>query len=356
MKKSLIMSIIAGLILSSAYSLHPPVISAYISSVFLLISLSEKKNWEHVVYGSITGILASLSLILYLLKISAPLPTLLFTLMRGIEWGIIALFTGKIRETYKDKSLIKILAFPTVLTTVEYLISLFSVHGSGGSLIYSQMEFPTIIQLVSIGGISLGIFFLGLVSSTIAEVILDKGLKSKEIIGISLSLIMLLLGFYNLNSKSIDKGTYTITTASTDEFQFVDKDWKKVSKAYINALMLEKTGDISILPEKMFSATKEENEMVISSFKNIAKGKNTVIVYGAEIIEGDKFYNRAFFITPQGEVHRYDKIHMIPGFESKHTPGNDSLIIKQGNINIGTAICKDMDFPRTINIVILTLW
>lgn len=66
------------------------------------------------------------------------------------------------------------------------------------------------------------------------------------------------------------------------------------------------------------------------------------------------FYNRAFFLTPEGEEHYYDKHHLFRmGNETDHyTAGNDRPIISYRGWNILLLVCYDLRFPvwsRNVN-------
>ena len=57
--------------------------------------------------------------------------------------------------------------------------------------------------------------------------------------------------------------------------------------------------------------------------------------------------NRAFFLTPEGEAHYYDKHHLFRiGHETEHySPGNERPIINFRGWNILLLICYDLRFP-----------
>lgn len=59
------------------------------------------------------------------------------------------------------------------------------------------------------------------------------------------------------------------------------------------------------------------------------------------------FYNRGFFITPEGKNYFYDKHHLFRmGQESLHfTPGNNRPIIHYQGWNILLQVCYDLRFP-----------
>lgn len=65
-------------------------------------------------------------------------------------------------------------------------------------------------------------------------------------------------------------------------------------------------------------------------------------------------YNRAFFLTPEGDAYYYDKRHLFRmGNESEHfTPGNCRPIISYRGWNILLLVCYDLRFPvwsRNVN-------
>ncbi len=58
-------------------------------------------------------------------------------------------------------------------------------------------------------------------------------------------------------------------------------------------------------------------------------------------------YNRAFFVTPEGRVWRYDKHHLFnPGGEGKaYTPGRRQTVALWKGVRFGLCICYDLRFP-----------
>ncbi len=65
--------------------------------------------------------------------------------------------------------------------------------------------------------------------------------------------------------------------------------------------------------------------------------------------EGGKpsYYNRAFFLTPEGNTYYYDKRHLFRmGHETEHfTSGNRRPIIRYRGWNILLLVCYDLRFP-----------
>jgi predicted amidohydrolase len=63
--------------------------------------------------------------------------------------------------------------------------------------------------------------------------------------------------------------------------------------------------------------------------------------------DGEKAYNRGFFITPEGERYFYDKRHLFRmGAENDYfTAGDKQLIVRYKGWNIMLIVCYDLRFP-----------
>lgn len=63
--------------------------------------------------------------------------------------------------------------------------------------------------------------------------------------------------------------------------------------------------------------------------------------------ENGKLYNRAFFVTPDGQIQYADKRHLFSmGGEHNHfTAGKDILLVRYKGVNIRILVCYDLRFP-----------
>ncbi|MDD3037538.1 amidohydrolase [Bacteroides sp.] len=125
---------------------------------------------------------------------------------------------------------------------------------------------------------------------------------------------------------------------------------------------LRGTTEIVVLPEMFSTGFSMQSNILaepvtgttITTLKQWASIYQTAIC-GSYIAE-DKgcFYNRAFFLTPEGKEHYYDKRHLFRmGQESEHfSAGNERLIIPYLGWNICLLVCYDLRFPvwsRNVN-------
>lgn len=118
---------------------------------------------------------------------------------------------------------------------------------------------------------------------------------------------------------------------------------------------LRGTTEIVVLPE-MFSTgfsmqsrllAETDNGETISALKQWA-AQFQVAICGSYIATTDgRFYNRAFFVTPEGEGYFYDKRHLFRmGREAEHfSAGDKRLVISYHGWNICLLVCYDLRFP-----------
>ena len=118
---------------------------------------------------------------------------------------------------------------------------------------------------------------------------------------------------------------------------------------------LKGTTDLAILPE-MFStaccytrtdlAENIDSETVFL-LKKWSKKFGFAITGSFFAKENDRFYNRAFFIMPNGRISFADKRHTfsLAGENIYITQGNNKLIVNYLGINICIMVCYDIRFP-----------
>ena len=63
--------------------------------------------------------------------------------------------------------------------------------------------------------------------------------------------------------------------------------------------------------------------------------------------DGDRFVNRLWFATPEGELHRYDKRHLfrMAGEHEHFAAGGESLVVPFRGWRIAPLVCYDLRFP-----------
>ena len=113
--------------------------------------------------------------------------------------------------------------------------------------------------------------------------------------------------------------------------------------------------DLIVLPEMFTSgftmtpehiAETEEGETIIW-MKKMAYQKQTAIVGSLAIKENENYYNRLFFVHPNGLVDTYDKKHTftLAGEDKVYKRGDSKVIVHYKGFKIQPLICYDLRFP-----------
>jgi len=130
---------------------------------------------------------------------------------------------------------------------------------------------------------------------------------------------------------------------------------------------IEEDVDVVVLPEMFttgFTMYPEhidgrEGELTVDWMRKVAVKKNCAIIGSMVFYENDSYFNRLFFIKPEGETFTYDKRHTftLAGEDKKYTAGSQRLVVNYKGFNFCPLICYDLRFPvwsrNTENIDIL---
>lgn len=113
--------------------------------------------------------------------------------------------------------------------------------------------------------------------------------------------------------------------------------------------------DIAILPETFTTGFSMHVEKMadtmdgptIPAVKEWARKYKLAIVGSFIVKEEDRYFNRAFFITPEGDASFYDKRHLFRmAHEDQYfTSGNARTIVPYKGWNICLQVCYDLRFP-----------
>jgi len=118
---------------------------------------------------------------------------------------------------------------------------------------------------------------------------------------------------------------------------------------------LDKKADLLVLPE-MFTTgftmevennSEAPNGITVDWMKELATSTGAVITGSIIIEENKKYYNRLYWVKPNGELTYYNKRHLFRmAHEEKHfTDGNDQVIVEVNGWKIKPLICYDLRFP-----------
>lgn len=118
---------------------------------------------------------------------------------------------------------------------------------------------------------------------------------------------------------------------------------------------VEGGSDLYIFPE-MFSTgfcTKPEDtaepapSRTLTWMQSKAAQYHCALAGSIAVMEGGKYFNRFYFVSPDGSVAQYDKKHLFTfgGEHLRFTPGEERVVITYKGVRILLQICYDLRFP-----------
>lgn len=118
---------------------------------------------------------------------------------------------------------------------------------------------------------------------------------------------------------------------------------------------IEQEVDLIVLPEMFTTGFSMEAKKLAEPHEgatldwmcNIAKSLNTAITGSVITKDKARFYNRLYFVLPDGSYHWYDKRHTftLAGEHRTYTAGSEKLIVEYQGWKICPLICYDLRFP-----------
>jgi len=118
---------------------------------------------------------------------------------------------------------------------------------------------------------------------------------------------------------------------------------------------LPDTVDLVVLPEMFttgFTMTPkkipiEEGVKTIAWMQGIAQKEGFALIGSIVFFENDHYFNRLFFVHPNGAIETYDKKHTftLAGEHEVYKAGNSKLVVAYKGFKICPLICYDLRFP-----------
>ena len=112
--------------------------------------------------------------------------------------------------------------------------------------------------------------------------------------------------------------------------------------------------DLYVLPE-MFSTgfctspegIAERDDTTLQWMKSKAGEIDAAIAGSIAVEEDGKYYNRFYFVKPDGEVTHYDKKHLFTygGEHLRFTAGKERVVVEWRGVRILLEVCYDLRFP-----------
>jgi len=253
-----------------------------------------------------------------------------------------------------------VFAYPVFFTIFEFLLQSFSKDGSAASIAYSQSDFLPLVQIASVTGISGITFFISFIPSaiTIAWLYKKQQRQSRLLIIASILLFALIItsGIIRLNNAT-DRSTLKVAMVVLDENLHDMSAHPDTTKALLVAQyyaheitkLASRGAALVVLPERALNISKEAGTAITNILQSTAKQNNVYIITGYTNMKNKNDYNSSLVIDASGNVlDDYNKVHLVTGLENRFMPGEKTGLFSFKEIQSGTAICKDLDFPGYI--------
>jgi apolipoprotein N-acyltransferase len=247
--------------------------------------------------------------------------------------------------------LVTLMAFPLCWTALEYLYGLVAPNGSYGSLAYSQMSAPLLIQSASLLGMYSVTFFICLFANAFAVAFYGPMRSARLLaLGLGICAVNFAFGMVRLSqpqpaaikvSAFVDGGAM-LTAYRSDTLDSA----VSLSTAYASAIREAATQGtkFAVTAEGGIVSRQEWRAAILAPLIRVAQQSEVQIVAG--VVERAPPADLAFAFQPGSAPRSYAKRHLVPFIETEFTPGRSSGWLGDGR---AMEICKDMDFPRTIN-------
>ncbi|MGZ5264736.1 MAG: amidohydrolase [Kaistella sp.] len=135
-----------------------------------------------------------------------------------------------------------------------------------------------------------------------------------------------------------------------------DISWKDKEDNFIkiNELSKSVSSDVLILPE-MFSTgfymkaaeIADQKEETLNYMIDFSAKKSMAVCGSASVFENGHYYNRFYFVKPDGTHHHYDKRHLFTysGEDKTYSHGNNRVVVEYEGWRILLQVCYDLRFP-----------
>ena len=241
-------------------------------------------------------------------------------------------------------------AFPACWTALEFLYGLIAPNGSYGSLAYSQMSAPLLIQSASLLGMYSVTFLICLFANALAMA-LHKSLRSSRLLALGLGICALafVFGCARLSRPppgGVMVGAFVDASAMLTAYNADSLDSAvSVSSAYANAIRqaADEGVQFAVTSEGGIQSRREWRDSILAPLLTVTQQTGVQIIAGVGEVKPPA--DLAFALQPNRAVRVYAKRHLVPFLETDLTPGHSSGWLGDGR---ALEICKDMDFPRTV--------
>lgn len=248
------------------------------------------------------------------------------------------------------------LIFPAAMMIFEWIMYTFTPFASWGAAAYTQVDYPAIVQSVSLFGMMGLSFLIYLINMLFALWYDSKPFKLTVIAGAALILLVcyghLRIGFAEREIGSTVQVAAVGSTSNIKEVGIPEEE----KRLQVQRELFERTRNASIRgvmlvvwPEGATLVYSEEEAAWKAKLQELALETNADIVAGYLTVNrpfDGTYKNKYVFITASGLIdHEYHKHHPVVGEPT--IKGTEKLkVVERSYGQVSGAICYDYDYPR----------
>ena len=279
----------------------------------------------------------------------------------GLRYYLAFLLWGYIRRWAGD--FISILAFPSIIVSLEYFQAFYSPFGDWGSLANTQLYNLPLLQTASLFGF-LGISAIMSWAAVLGTSILLRGNLTNRGIRLSIFIVVLtvLYVYGDLRLNNVPKGKHILAAAIMVDNKFTGTLPNPEDPGVLQTTdtLMDKTriaaqrgASIAVWGEGSTLVSEKSETQFLENLSALAKTHNIAIVAAYAVPppkdgqeENQPFQNKFTWIQENGDIaETYLKHHPVPGEGSRK--GVDPLkIVHTEYGKMAGAICYDYDFPQ----------
>lgn len=313
----------------------------------LWLAFRPGNTWLAFAAATLAGMLGALNLLTAYAGLLPASTLAVGIVLEGVGLGACVIGARLVAQRFSP--LAGALAFAALWTTIDFIAS-YGANGTAASPAYSQVGMPILIQGASLFGLWIVTFLLGLVSGGLAAALATRRWQPAAV---AVALLALNVGFGAWRMTTAPKmpvvrvglaadGTLVDTGTKNDE-----KSALKVADSYA-AVARDFEGQnvaLAVFPEKIMVASPQWNGAIDADFETAAHIAHETIVFGVDERGPQRLNAARIYFANGAPPMSYVKRHLVPGLEDAFVPGQGQFML--GN-RIGIAICKDMDFQKTL--------
>jgi apolipoprotein N-acyltransferase len=272
----------------------------------------------------------------------------------GLRYFVAFLAWDYIRKWAGDT--IRIIAFPAIIVTLEYLQAFYTPFGTWGSLAFTQVSNLPLLQTASLFGF-LGISALMAWGVVLAASIIQKGNLADKKIHIALFIIIFIaLNVWgDLRLNGVPQGKHVLAAAITTSAPFTGAVPEPNDPDVISntQTLIERTrkaarqgAAIAVWGEGSTIVSEKGEGTLLSTLSEVAKNNNVTIVAAYVIPLGQQMQNKFTWIRADGSIaETYLKHHPVPG-EGTIAGRAPLKVFSTEYGKMAGDICYDDDFPQ----------